>query len=182
MLENFQGDSWGSIPPAFVYAEPPSSWPLSWAEFITLAPGSDRIPVELFQVLKDDAVGSAAFNMQYAICTQYAICRLQAEWVALPFPRGSFQPRNWTHVSCIAGRFFTIWATREAQATITSIIPFHFYHYLWMKKWRFRELNNFAILSQLFGGLKRSVLPLTFLCNSPSTWRLSLIFRHLTEQ
>ena len=41
-----------------------------------LAPGSDRIPVELFQILKDDAVESAALNMQYAICTQYAICWL----------------------------------------------------------------------------------------------------------
>ena len=36
------------------------------------------------------------------------------EWVAIPFARGSSQPRNWTQVSCIAGRFFTIWATREA--------------------------------------------------------------------
>ena len=44
-----------------------------------LAPGSDRIPVELFQILKDDAVESAVLNMQYAICTQYAICRLPAE-------------------------------------------------------------------------------------------------------
>ena len=32
------------------------------------------------------------------------------EWVAIPFPRGSSQPRDWIHVSCIAGRFFTIWA------------------------------------------------------------------------
>ena len=30
------------------------------------SPGSDRIPVELFQILKDDAVESAALNMQYA--------------------------------------------------------------------------------------------------------------------
>ena len=51
---------------------------MSWAEFLTLAPGSYRIPVELFQILKDDAVESAALNMQYAICTQYAICRLLA--------------------------------------------------------------------------------------------------------
>ena len=29
------------------------------------------------------------------------------EWVAFPFSRGSFQPRNRTRVSCIAGRFFT---------------------------------------------------------------------------
>ena len=36
------------------------------------------------------------------------------EWVAIPFSRGSSGPRDRTHVSCIAGRFFTIWATREA--------------------------------------------------------------------
>ena len=36
------------------------------------------------------------------------------EWVAYPFSRGSSQPRNWTVVSCIAGRFFTNWAIREA--------------------------------------------------------------------
>ena len=35
------------------------------------------------------------------------------EWVAIPFSRGSSWPRGWTWDSCIAGRFFTIWATRE---------------------------------------------------------------------
>ena len=39
------------------------------------------------------------------------------EWVAIPFSRGSFQPRDQTQVSCIAARFFTIWATKEAQFT-----------------------------------------------------------------
>ena len=29
------------------------------------------------------------------------------KWVAYPFSRKSFWPRNWTRVSCIAGRFFT---------------------------------------------------------------------------
>ena len=28
--------------------------------------------------------------------------------VAVPFSRGSFRPRDWTQVTCIAGRFFTI--------------------------------------------------------------------------
>ena len=37
------------------------------------------------------------------------------EWVAFPFSRGSSQPRDWTQVSCIAGRFFTSRATKEAQ-------------------------------------------------------------------
>ena len=37
------------------------------------------------------------------------------EWVAIPFSRGSSLPSDRTQVSCIAGRFFTIWATREAH-------------------------------------------------------------------
>ena len=36
------------------------------------------------------------------------------EWVAFPFSSGSSWPRNRTRVSCIAGRFFTNWAMREA--------------------------------------------------------------------
>ena len=42
--------------------------------------------------------------------------------VAYPFSRGSFQPRNWTRVSCIAGRFFTCWATREAMIWFSNMI------------------------------------------------------------
>ena len=37
------------------------------------------------------------------------------EWVAYSFPKGSSLPRNWTMVSCIAGRFFTTWAIRKAR-------------------------------------------------------------------
>ena len=37
------------------------------------------------------------------------------EWVAYTFSMGSSWPRNQTKVSCIARRFFTSWATREAQ-------------------------------------------------------------------
>ena len=40
------------------------------------------------------------------------------EWVAVPFSRGSSQPRDRTQVSCIAGGFFTSWATREAKYLI----------------------------------------------------------------
>ena len=36
------------------------------------------------------------------------------KWVAISYSRGSSQPRDETRVSRIAGRFFTIWATREA--------------------------------------------------------------------
>ena len=37
--------------------------------------------------------------------------------VAIPFPRGSSQPRDWTHISCTAGRF----STTEPQDNQTII-------------------------------------------------------------
>ena len=37
------------------------------------------------------------------------------EWVTISFPRGSSQPRDQTWVSRIPGRYFNLWATREAQ-------------------------------------------------------------------
>ena len=37
------------------------------------------------------------------------------EWIAMPSSRGFSQPRDRTQVYCIAGGFFTIRATREAQ-------------------------------------------------------------------
>ena len=44
------------------------------------------------------------------------------EWVAVPSSRGSSWPRDGTWVSCIVGRLFTIWATREAynEGTVTA--------------------------------------------------------------
>ena len=39
------------------------------------------------------------------------------EWVGYPFSRGSSRPRDWTRVSCIAGRFFTSWAIRGALSS-----------------------------------------------------------------
>ena len=36
------------------------------------------------------------------------------EWVAVPFSGRSSRPRDWTQISRIVSRFFTIWATREA--------------------------------------------------------------------
>ena len=48
------------------------------------------------------------------------------EWVAMPSSRGSSRPRDWTQVSHIAGRFFTIWATRE----LSAILGFDLWMYL----------------------------------------------------
>ena len=50
----------------------------------------------------------------------------QEYWSGLTFPsprdlEKEILPRNQTRVSCIAGRFFTIWAMREAQSTVLQL-------------------------------------------------------------
>ena len=58
------------------------------------------------------------FVTPWTIHTVHGILQARIlEWVAFPFSRGSSQPRDRTQVYCIAGRFFTNWATREAQDT-----------------------------------------------------------------
>ena len=41
------------------------------------------------------------------------------EWVAVPFSRGSSQPRVRTQVSCIAGRFFTSYTLKTESFCFT---------------------------------------------------------------
>ena len=51
------------------------------------------------------------------------------EWVAMPSSRGSSQPRDQIQVSHIAGRFFTVWATRRSDSAhlcieeINTLLP-----------------------------------------------------------
>ena len=47
------------------------------------------------------------------------------EWAAIHFSRGSSWPRYWAWVSCIAGGFFTIWATREAHVCTYIYVNIH---------------------------------------------------------
>ena len=42
------------------------------------------------------------------------------EWVAISFSRGSFQPRDWTHISWINRQIIGHWATREAPCCISN--------------------------------------------------------------
>ena len=44
------------------------------------------------------------------------------EWVAIPFSKGYSLPKDQTQVSCIAGRFFTIWTTNTPNSFIHWII------------------------------------------------------------
>ena len=72
------------------------------------------------------SVVSNSFVTPWAVACQAPLSMgiLQArilEWVAMPSSRGSSQPRDQIHISgvaCIAGKFFTHWATWEARAHI----------------------------------------------------------------
>ena len=45
----------------------------------------------------------------------------QEEWVAIPFSRGFSWPRDQTQVACIAGGFFTIWASGKTWASLKTL-------------------------------------------------------------
>ena len=71
------------------------------------------------------------------------------KWAAYTFSRGSSLPRKQTEVSCIAGRFFTSWASREAlyththTHTHTHIVPFYL------------SKSLLQVLGELFGKVSR---------------------------
>ena len=56
------------------------------------------------------------------------------EWVAISFSRGSSWTRDWNQVSRIAGRQFTIWATREAPEDIKGLCIYQFTRWIKFKK------------------------------------------------
>ena len=47
------------------------------------------------------------------------------DWVAIPFSRLSSQSRDWIQVAFIAGRFLTVWVTREAPMFRNTAILFN---------------------------------------------------------
>ena len=62
------------------------------------------------------------------------------EWAAMPSSRGSSWPRDQTQVSCSAGGFFTIWATREAHHHKVDI---NYYLTLHIRNWGTERFSNF---------------------------------------
>ena len=58
-------------------------------------------------------------------------------WSGLPFhsPGNVPHPRDWTRVSCIAGRVFTIWVTREAHIKVCVCINVCVYICVCVYKW-----------------------------------------------
>ena len=82
------------------------------------------------------------------------------EWVAISFFRESYWPRDQTQVSCIAGRFFTSWATREAlfwnsvfNWMYLSLFPLLFTSLLFSTICKASSDNHFAVLLFFFFGM-----------------------------
>ena len=103
------------------------------------------------------------FNLSAVLCVCVCVCVLVAqlcltlcdlmdvayhrilqarilEWVAILFSRGSDQPKDWTCVSHVTGRLFTVWATREAW-----ICQFYFNSYI---EHNHKNTNQFLKLRQ----------------------------------
>ena len=93
------------------------------------------------------------------------------EEVAMPFSRGSSQPRVWTQVSHTAGRFFINWATREAFNTLNLVCQkYWFYH---------RKKHNKGLA--LGQRLERGKDPNLYLTPRKSGWEMGLvIWEHCT--
>ena len=56
------------------------------------------------------------------------------EWVAISYSRGSSQPRDWTYVSCIAGRFYHV--SHQGLRKTQNIIKFCILHNLIICKFK----------------------------------------------
>ena len=96
-----------------------SSWPRNGTGLSCIAGrfftsrASGEAPYTSHKVKATDPCPTLCDSMYY---TDHGILQARIlEWVAFHFSMGSSQPRDRTQVSCITGRFFTSWATREAQ-------------------------------------------------------------------
>ena len=73
-------------------------------------------------------------------------------WVNMHFSRGSSRPKDWTLVSCIAGRFFTVWATTEALVLYCKLIKVEISS-------RYSLSSSFAIELPLWDLIKKKKIP-----------------------
>ena len=79
------------------------------------------------------------------------------EWVAISFSRGFSWPRDWTQVSCIAGRHFTIWATREVLQQGSCIVCYTCGELYLVRAGQSHE-RLFKTLDNIFGILFENIL------------------------
>ena len=68
------------------------------------------------------------------------------KWAAYPFSRRSSWPRNWTRISCIAGGFFTSWATRETHKCVCMYMYTHTYVYIYMYVYIYTHIYTYIYM------------------------------------
>ena len=91
------------------------------------------------------------------------------EWVAISFSRGSSWPRYRTQVSCIAGRHFTLWATRSSGKCTQQLNKYNSSAFWSNKAWMVLLIYYKRIFSLSNGSSKRTASPsvcdlLSWLC------------------
>ena len=87
------------------------------------------------------------------------------EWIAIPFSRWSSRPRVQTLVSCIAGRFFTVCATKEAPSKLVTFkICFFKNHESFDSSQRTRMIRDNGMIR--LGGKASECLDVRY-CQSP---------------
>ena len=100
-------------------------------------------------------------NPGLLLCRQILYCLSHQEspgipeWITCPFSRGSSWPKNWTGVSCIAGRFFTRWAitgksTVLPKAHLISHCRISDSGLLMTPLWLSRSLRSFLYSSSVY--------------------------------
>ena len=101
------------------------------------------------------------------------------EWAAMPSSRGFSQPRDQTQISCIAGGFFTIWATREGfhsqiSWTAPSLLWFDLTNTLPSYSWFASIVTDSSLLLSPFSSLhcQSFILPCHFIRISSRKGRL----------
>ena len=80
------------------------------------------------------------------------------ESAVFPFSRGSSQPRDKTQVSCIAGRFFNSWATREAQENTIPTLTRKKCYLCALGQWQNSTLRQMPLGEQLKELLEKASL------------------------
>ena len=95
-------------------------WPKYWTFSISISPSNDRV-----DFLQDWLVWSICWprdSKQSSPAPQRESINSWVFSLAIPFSKGSSQLGDQTQIFCIAGRFFTIWATREVLKFLKSFL------------------------------------------------------------
>ena len=120
-------------------------------------PGSSIHGISQARVLEWGVTTFTAMDSSQPVFSVHGIPQARIlEWVAVSFSSESSWPKDWTCVSCIAGRFFKIWATREVRKP--SPYSQRFWHNCSGEEARHRYLLNSLEYSKTLPGLRCTAL------------------------